>query len=465
MRNINLTISERKAILCLGDFCVACLSGFLALWLWSLTRTEAFLTDLKAFWGCMPFTSTLWLLLMWAFDLYTPGLTTKANRVAQRFLGVSVASLAIYLMLFFLAPRDLLPRLPVLYFLVLAYGSGVIWRLKYAPSIASNAFQQRILIIGAGWAGRALAQAVLDRKLADFEVVGFADDELFQQEPEVLGFPVLGAVRDTLKIANQHQVNTIVYSITHQLRVEVFKVLLECQSAGIPILQMPTLYEALTERVPVQHVANDWLLPTGLTGGQLSLSYRIFVLFIDSLFCIFGGVLLIVLGPLFAILIKLDSVGPVLYVQNRLGLGGRQFRIVKFRSMVVDAEGSNGPQWATENDPRITRVGRVLRRMRLDELPQIVNILHGDIHLIGPRPERPEFYAELERQIPFYSVRLAVKPGLTGWAQIKYRYGSSVEETLVKLQYDLYYIKNRSPLLDLKILLRTIWKILSLGGT
>ncbi len=465
MRNFNLTINERKAILCLGDFCVAFLAGFLALWFWNLTRTELFLRDLRAFWGYLPFTSTLWILLMWAFDLYAPGLTTKTNRVAQRFLGVSIASLAIYLMLFFLAPRDLLPRLPILYFVVIAFGAGVLWRLKYAPSIASNAFQQRLLIIGAGWAGRALAQAVLDQKFADFEIVGFVDDDLSQQKPKVVGFPVLGSVRNTLEIAKQHQANTIVYSITHQLRVEVFKVLLDCQSAGIPIIQMPALYEALTERVPVQHVANDWLLPTGLAGGQISLSYRMFVLLIDYLFCFFGGIFLVVLGLLLTLLIKLDSTGPAFYVQTRLGQGGRLFRLIKFRSMVVDAEGKDGPQWATADDPRITRVGKVMRRMRLDELPQIINILRGDLHLIGPRPERPEFYAELEREIPFYSVRLAVKPGLTGWAQIKYRYGSSVEETLVKLQYDLYYIKNRSPLLDLKILLRTIWKILSLGGT
>jgi lipopolysaccharide/colanic/teichoic acid biosynthesis glycosyltransferase len=272
-------------------------------------------------------------------------------------------------------------------------------------------------------------------------------------------------VRNTLEIAKQHQVNTIVYSITHQLRVETFKILLDCQSSGIPIVQMPTLYEALTERVPVQHVAKDWLLPTGLPGGQISLSYQLFVLIVDYLFCLFGGIFLVALGPLLVALIKLDSVGPAFYVQTRLGQGGRPFKLVKFRSMIVDAEQINGPQWATADDPRITRVGRVLRRMRLDELPQIINIVRGDIHLIGPRPERPEFYAELEEKIPFYSVRLAVKPGITGWAQIKYRYGSSVEDTLVKLQYDLYYIKNRSPLLDLKILLRTIWKILSFGGT
>jgi exopolysaccharide biosynthesis polyprenyl glycosylphosphotransferase len=420
---------------------------------------------MKAFWGCIPFTSTLWILLMWAFDLYTPGLTTKTHRVAQRFLGVSLVSLAIYLSLFFFAPRNVLPRLPIIYFVVIAFVAGVIWRAKGAPSILSNAFQQRLLVIGAGWGGRALAEAMLDRKLADFEIVGFVDDDLFRVKPHVSGFPVLGAVKDTLAVARRHQVNTIVYSITYQLRAEVFKILLDCQSSGIPIIQMPALYEALTERVPVQHVANDWLLPTGLAGGQIAFFYRIFVWLIDHLFCVFGGITLVLLGPVLALLIKVDSAGPVFYVQTRLGQGGRLFRIVKFRSMVVNAERKSGPQWATEDDPRITRVGKILRRMRLDELPQILNILRGDLHLIGPRPERPEFYAQLAQEIPFYSVRLALKPGLTGWAQIKYRYGSSVEETLVKLQYDLYYIKNRSPLLDIKILLRTIWKIVSLGGT
>jgi exopolysaccharide biosynthesis polyprenyl glycosylphosphotransferase len=465
VRNLKLTLTERKAILCLGDFFVACLAGFFALSLWNLTRPESFLSDLDAFWGRIPFTSTLWILLMWAFDLYTPGLTTKIQQVMQRFLGVSLVSLSIYLLLFFFAPRDVLPRLPILYFVVIAFVAGVIWRAKWAASVLSNAFQQRLLIIGGGWGGRALAQAVLDRKLADFEIVGFVDDDLDRQRSKVLGFPVLGPIKNTLEIAKQHQVNTIVYSITHQLRAETFQVLLNCQSSGIPIIQMPALYEALTERVPVQHVANDWLLPTGLAGGQISLSYRTFVSIIDHVFCLLGAIILVVFGPLLAVLIKLDSPGPVFYVQTRLGQGGRLFKLVKFRSMVVNAEGNNGAQWATEDDPRITRVGKVLRRMRLDELPQIVNILRGDLHLIGPRPERPEFYAQLEEEIPFYSVRLAVKPGLTGWAQIKYRYGSNVQETLVKLQYDLYYIKNRSPLLDLKILLRTVWKILSYSGT
>lgn len=465
MRNVNLTLNERKVVLGVGDFCLTCLAGFFALLLWNLTRPESFLDDFELFRVYIPAISMLWLLLMWAFDLYTPGLTTKTEQVMERFLGVSLVSLAVYLLFFFVAPRNVLPRLPVLFFVVLAFLAGVIWRAKWAASIWGNAFQQRLLIIGAGWGGRALAQAVQEHELADYEIVGFLDDDLFRRKPQVLGYPVLGPVSDTLALANHHQVNAIVYSTTVHLRAELFKILLSCQAAGLPIIQMPALYEALTERVPVQHVANDWLLPADLAGGQISLSYRLFVWTIDHLFCLFGALFLVLFGPILAALIKLDSPGPVFYVQTRLGHGGRLFRLVKFRSMVVDAEQANGAQWATENDPRVTRIGKVLRRMRLDELPQIVNILRGDLHLIGPRPERPEFYAQLTEAIPFYTVRLAVKPGLTGWAQIKYRYGSSVEETLVKLQYDLYWLKNRSPLLDLKILLRTICKILSFSGT
>jgi len=214
----------------------------------------------------------------------------------------------------------------------------------------------------------------------------------------------------------------------------------------------------------VQHVRNEWLLPVDIAGGKDSLFYRIFVKLIDYLFCLAGGAILLLLGPFIAVAIKLESRGPVIYRQVRLGQGGRRFDVIKFRSMMKDAEKAEGAQWAVEGDPRVTRVGKWLRMLRLDELPQLVNILKGDLHLVGPRPERPEFFSQLEKEIPFYGARLAVKPGLTGWAQVKYGYGGNVEETLVKLQYDLYYIKNRSPFLDLKILLKTVWIILTLRG-
>jgi exopolysaccharide biosynthesis polyprenyl glycosylphosphotransferase len=465
VRNLNLSLNEHKVVLCVGDFIITCLSGCFALWLWGLTRTEPFLFDLMAFGGWIPVASILWVLLAWTFDLYNLVIGIRASQFVQRLMGVSAICLLFYLALFFSSPRDILPRLPILYFIGISLIAGIAWRFNYAASLASNAFQQRLLIIGAGWAGRALAQALQEHGLTNFHVIGFVDDDLAGRKSTVLDVPVLGPIKDTLAIAKKNRVNTVVYSITHQLRVEIFKILLDCQATGICIIRMPTLYEALTERVPVQHIAKDWLLPTDLAGGQISLSYRIFVWVIDHLFCFLGGIFFIITYPLVATLIKIESHGPVFYVQTRLGQGGKPFQLTKYRSMIEDAEKPDSPQWASDDDPRITGIGKVLRRLRMDELPQIMNILRGDLHLIGPRPERPEFYAQLEQEIPFYSVRLSVKPGLTGWAQIKYRYGSSVEETLVKLQYDLYYIKNRSPFLDLKILFRTIWKILSLGGT
>jgi lipopolysaccharide/colanic/teichoic acid biosynthesis glycosyltransferase len=173
---------------------------------------------------------------------------------------------------------------------------------------------------------------------------------------------------------------------------------------------------------------------------------------------------LAVLLPLVALAIKLDSPGPVFYSQERTGYRGRVFRVWKFRSMVAAAEADGRARWAKPGDPRVTRVGRALRASRLDELPQVLNVLRGEMSIVGPRPERPEFVAALEQQIPFYRARLLVKPGLTGWAQIKYRYGSTAQDALVKLQYDLYYVKHRSLLLDALIIARTIGVVVGLRG-
>lgn len=463
--SVRLSTGERKFILSLGDFLFTSLAGIVALGLWRLTREEPFIADLHLFGPWIPLASLLWVLLLWVFDLYKAGMNFRTSVIVERYFGVSLVSLLCYLLFFFVAPRNVLPRLPVLYLVVLATIFGVAWRLGLGlvTSFAKTAFQHRLLVIGADWSGRALLEAIREVESRDYKIIGFIDD-IGSQGGEFSGIPILGTVKDTLEVAFAHDVNVVVYSTGNPMRAELFTILLDCRTAGISVIPMATLYEELTERVPVQHIAEEWLLPTDLTGGQISLSYQVFVWFLDHVFALLGLVLLALITPIVAILIKLDSSGPVFYRQVRLGLGGKPFTMIKFRSMVRNAEEQNGPQWAEDDDARVTRVGRVLRRTRLDELPQVINILRGELHLIGPRPERPEFVAELETQIPFYRVRLALKPGLTGWAQIKFRYGGNVEETLIKLQYDLYYMKNRSPLLDLKILLHTVWKTLSFGG-
>ncbi|HLY26881.1 MAG TPA: sugar transferase, partial [Aggregatilineales bacterium] len=186
---------------------------------------------------------------------------------------------------------------------------------------------------------------------------------------------------------------------------------------------------------------------------------------LDVILALVGLAIFAIMLPFLAVIMTLDNPGPLFYVQERVGRGGRLFKIMKLRSMIPDAEAQVGPQWAQQNDPRVTKIGRILRRTRLDEVPQLLNVLHGEMSMIGPRPERPFFVDQLTQQIPFYRTRLAVKPGVTGWAQVKYRYGSSREDALIKLQYDLYYIRHQSLTLDLLILLRTAGKMLALQGT
>jgi exopolysaccharide biosynthesis polyprenyl glycosylphosphotransferase len=246
------------------------------------------------------------------------------------------------------------------------------------------------------------------------------------------------------------------------MEAHLLQALMDCHEQGIQVTVMPHVYERLTGRVPVEHVGSNFhvIMPVDRDPNRL---YLLTKRAMDLGIALLGGVVMIVLLPLVALATALESPGPLFYRQVRVGRGGRLFEVIKFRTMVPDAE-AEGPRWATERDERITRVGRVLRRLRLDELPQVINVLRGDMSIIGPRPERPEFVATLEREIPFYRARHALRPGVTGWAQVNYGYGASTEDALVKLQYDLYYAKHRSILLDLVILVRTVGVVVRLRG-
>jgi sugar transferase (PEP-CTERM system associated) len=238
--------------------------------------------------------------------------------------------------------------------------------------------------------------------------------------------------------------------------------LLECRLRGIRVEDWPTFYEKATGKILVTAVRPSWLIFSDgfVKTPRTEIIKRLF----DVTASLVGILLSLPLMALAAVAIKLESSGPVLYRQPRLGQNGCVFILNKFRSMRQDAEKETGPVWATQQDNRITRVGGFLRRTRLDELPQLFNVLFGHMSFIGPRPERPEFVSELQKQIPYYIERLAVKPGITGWAQVRYRYGSSVEDAVEKLQYDLYYIKNLSLFLDLLIVLNTVQVVLFARG-
>ena len=248
------------------------------------------------------------------------------------------------------------------------------------------------------------------------------------------------------------------------MSLDLTRQLLACKTRGVQIEDMPTVYKRLTGKVPVLHLSDDWLIFGPVFSGSSRFSAALQRL-ADIAIGVVGGALSVLIILPAAILIKLESPGPVFYTQERLGRNERTFRIVKLRTMRSDAE-AGGPQWSQgAGDPRVTRVGRWLRRSRIDELPQFYNVLRGDMALVGPRPEREHFVTQLKEKIPFYALRFSVKPGVTGWAQVRYRYGATDEDAVEKLCYELYAIQEMGPALYVLILLKTIQTVLLRPGS
>ena len=320
----------------------------------------------------------------------------------------------------------------------------------------------RVLIVGTG----AEAQGVLTDLRADDrhmrEVVGFYRTAL-DNETLVDGAPVFDRSRPLIDVVSKYGIDEIVVAVREQRGgVMPMDQLLTCRTRGIKILDLAAFYERSHAEVPVDSLKASWLVyGDGFVQGHIRRFAKRSFDIASSL------VLLVIASPvmlLAALAIKLDSRGPVLYRQERVGLGGRTFLCVKFRSMRTDAESDGVARWATKNDSRVTRVGAFMRKTRVDELPQLFSVLKGEMSIVGPRPERPEFVAQLKNQIPFYELRHGVKPGVTGWAQVRFNYGGSIDDARRKHQFDLYYLKNNSLLLDLQILVETVTVVLFREG-
>lgn len=261
-----------------------------------------------------------------------------------------------------------------------------------------------------------------------------------------------------LRLAQNFMADQVVVSLRERRGVFPVEELLNCKLAGIEVVDAPTFYERATHKMLIENITPSWFIFSH--GFKVTWLLRLCKRVLDITASSLGLMVFLPFIPFIILAIKLDSPGPILFRQVRVGHGDRPFTLMKFRSMRQDAESRTGAVWSQENDPRITKVGNFLRRSRLDEIPQLLNILKGDMSLVGPRPERPEFVGELKKRIPYYSERHYVKPGLTGWAQVCYPYGSSVEDAIEKLRYDLYYIKNISVLLDFYIILKTFGVVL-----
>ncbi len=480
--SLRLRPSEQRTILVVGDLIASAGAMFLALYIWyqfslsreierliergfTPTRAErlaANIIDLKIpFWFYL--LPLIWLLLM--VDSYETHTAASWRKTLRGIAVAPIVGLLGYSLIFTInQDPNSLPRIGIGAFLVLASLLTLGWRGIYIRLYTSSGLMRRVLIVGAGKAGHSLADIYRRFSPPPFLLVGFIDDDPRKQDKSYHGFAVLGTNEKLLDIIEDYQISDIIVAINGEIKGETFQTILDTQERGIEVTRMPIMYEELTQRVPVEHLESDWVIRSFVDQVRVSGVYELFKRLMDILGSLAGLLIFVIIFPLTAFAIIVESGFPIFYSQERLGKGGRLFRIYKFRSMLQNAEEDGEAKPTLINDPRVTRVGNFLRRTRLDEMPQFLSVLAGEMSLVGPRAERPELVAQFQKQIPFYRARLLVKPGLTGWAQINYGYVVTVKETVVKLEYDLYYIKHRTLSMDFNIVLRTIGTVLRRTG-
>ena len=427
-----------------------------------------YLTELSTDWpGYGPFAARFLevagvvALMLYLGDLYHPRQALARRELIARVLVSQAGAALAIAAIGFAVPLLRLARLALLEIVVLGTLGLIVWRAVLLAGWSRQQMTVRVLVLGTGQVARLIA-GLLPTSARPFSIIGFLDDAPGAADMVPDGYSLLGKIQDLGSLVEETRPDIVVIAQMDRRGCFPTKELLECRLRGIRVEDWPTFYEKAEGKILVTAVRPSWLIFSDgfVKTPRTEIIKRLF----DIGASLAGLVLSLPLMLLAALAIKLESPGPLLYRQARLGQNGCVFILNKFRSMRPDAEKDTGPVWSAQQDPRITRVGSFLRRTRLDELPQLYNVLVGHMSFIGPRPERPEFVAELQKQIPYYIERLAVKPGLTGWAQVKYQYGSSVEDAVEKLQYDLYYIKNLSLFLDLLIVLNTVQVVLFARG-
>ena len=343
----------------------------------------------------------------------------------------------------------------------LAYAMGlsvvmlVVNRLVVGGILGAHAFRRRVLVLGAGPRAQRL-RAMADRPESGFAIVGYIG--MSESQPIIDEAIARTAIHNLTRFVENLGVSEVVLALEERRNSLPLKDLLRIKTAGVHVNDFSSFLERETGRVDLDTVNPSWLIfSDGFSSGRVvsSAAKRVFDILASLLLLAFTAPVIVI----FAALVKLDSKGPAFFRQTRVGLYGQNFDVIKLRSMRTDAE-ANGAQWAQQDDPRVTRLGRFIRKVRIDELPQAWSVLKGEMSFVGPRPERPEFVAGLEEQLPYYAERHMVKPGITGWAQVNFPYGASIEDSRQKLEYDLYYAKNYTPFLDLLIILQTLRVVL-----
>ena len=390
-------------------------------------------------------------------DLYDLTVVHSKTELAVRILQGAGAVAIILAVLTMLAPGVLIGTGTFLTALGMLLVAVPAWRLAFDGVTRDSHMEERVLILGTGTAARSVADLIAAQHDYSYRVIGFVDDGA-GLSPEV---DVIGSPSELSELIRRQHIDRVIVSLSDRRGRMPIRELLQAKLSGVRVEDAATTYERLSGKILIDEIKPSWLIfSDGFRASRLTRGSKRIV---DLALAAAGLVLAAPLMLLTALAVRLESPGPVLYRQERVGENGRIFTLCKFRSMRTDAENGT-PIWAKEKDDRVTRIGRFLRLTRLDELPQLWNVLRGDMSFVGPRPERPFFVEQLAAVIPFYMERHAVKPGVTGWAQVKYRYGSSVEDAMEKLRYDLYYIKHLSIVFDLTIVADTVKVILSGKG-
>ena len=389
-------------------------------------------------------------------DLYDLTVVHSSRELLIRLLQAAGAASIIIALLYLVIPSMAIGDGIFVSSLVIFLIAIIAWRLLFNRLAYASNLEERVLIVGAGAIARMVARQIQAQHDFGYRVVGFINDQT--DGGNVLAPALLGGPEDIPAIVQQYDVDRIVVGLTDRRGRLPIAELLQAKLSGVRVEDATSMYERLTGKILIDDLKPSWLIFSD--GFVISRWTRFLKRAIDLALASIGLLTAAPVMLLTALAVYLDSDGPIFYCQERVGEHGRTFTVFKFRSMRTDAEQSGRPVWAREGDDRVTRVGRVIRKTRLDELPQLWNVLRGDMSFVGPRPERPYFVEQLAREIPFYQQRHAVKPGVTGWAQVKYQYGSSLEDAMEKLRYDLYYIKHLSTALDLTIVFDTVKVIL-----
>ena len=424
-----------------------------------LSRPEFFLPMLVIY--------LYWLLLFASIGMYRPWFaSSRFDELSKLFKTTFIGVFILFALIFFddagaKHQHHSLRYLIVIYWgiLFVFVGSGRLFiRSLQRYLLIKGVGRRNTLLIGFNERSKEVADRLLKFKQLGLDPVGFIAVDKSNLGKEYKGIPVIGAIDEIPKIVKEKNIKETIIALLENDEETIMNIIAKFDSLGVSIKIVPDLYQIVTGQVRKSSVYEVPLMeinPQLMTEWERKLK-RLMDIVVSLIILILSLPITIIT----AIFIKLESPGPVIFKQERVGLNGKIFKIYKFRSMINDAEKKTGPVWAGKNDPRITKVGKFIRKVRIDEIPQMVNVLKGEMSLVGPRPERPYFVEKFAKEIPFYKRRLLVKPGITGWAQVKHKYDESIEDVKTKLKYDLFYIENMSIRMDLKILFRTVFTVL-----